>query len=72
MAEGQAIVVVVNATSKQGTSVVISLLHTQKFVVKAITRNASSDSALSQTCPLLSRCQARDLATCRVAYGCSC
>ena len=46
MAASKAIIVVTHATSKQGTSVVNSLLDTNKFTVKALTRDASSDSAL--------------------------
>ena len=46
MAATGKIVVVVHATSKQGTSVVNSLLQTAKFAVRALTRDASSDSAL--------------------------
>jgi uncharacterized protein YbjT (DUF2867 family) len=55
MASGKPVIVVTHATSKQGTSVVISLLQTDKFVVKAITRDANSDSALSYQPPLSSR-----------------
>jgi len=51
MAIDKPIVVVVHATSKQGTSVVNSLLQTDRFTVKAITRNAGSDSALGHGCP---------------------
>ena len=46
MSSSSAIVVVMHATSKQGTSVVNSLLDTHKFTVKALTRDAGSDSAL--------------------------
>ncbi len=46
MAIDKPVIVVVHATSKQGTSVVNSLLQTDRFTVKAITRNAGSDSAL--------------------------
>lgn len=46
MAASKANIVVTHATSKQGTSVVNSLLDTDKFTVKALTRDASSDSAL--------------------------
>ena len=52
MAVDKPIIVVVHGTSKQGTSVVISLLQTNKFVVKAITRDASSDSELPLRIPL--------------------
>ena len=56
------IIVVVNATSKQGNSVVNSLLQTGNFTVKATTRHTSSDSARnelaihgndSQPCPAM-------------------
>ena len=47
MAIDKPVIVVVHATSKQGTSVVNSLLQTDKFAVKAITRNAGSDSAIA-------------------------
>ena len=52
MAVDKPIAVVVHATSKQGTSAVISLLQTNKFVVKAITRDASSTSVLFYRPPL--------------------
>jgi hypothetical protein len=52
MAVGKPTIVVLHATSKQGTSVVSSLLQTDKFIVKAVTRNANSDSALLQACCL--------------------
>jgi hypothetical protein len=45
MAAAKPVIVVVHATSKQGTSVVNSLLQTEKFIVKCITRNANSGSA---------------------------
>ena len=50
MAIDKPIVVVVHATSKQGTSVVNSLLQTDSFTVKAITRKPGSDSALEDGC----------------------
>jgi len=39
------IIVVVHATSKQGSSVVKSLLQTDKFAVKALVRDAGSECA---------------------------
>jgi hypothetical protein len=45
MEAGKPIIAVVHATSKQGTSVVNSLLQTGKFAVKAITRDANSECA---------------------------
>ena len=55
MAVDKPVIVVVHATSKQGTSVVNSLLWTDKYVVKAITRDASGNSAL-----LATRCSPTD------------
>ena len=46
MAVSKPIIAVVHATSKQGTSVVNSLLQTGRYAVKALTRDANSDSAL--------------------------
>ena len=43
------IIVVVHATSKQGTSVINSLLQTDKFAVKATTHDANSESAPADT-----------------------
>ena len=51
MAASKPVIVVVHATSKQGTSVVNSLLQTGKFTVKAITRDANSDSAPRRVYP---------------------
>ena len=39
------VIVVVHATSKQGTSVVKSLLQSGRFAVKALVRDATTDSA---------------------------
>ena len=50
MACGKQGIVVVHATSKQGTSVVNSLLQTSKFAVKALTRDANSESAPLAAC----------------------
>ena len=41
------VIAVLHANSKQGTSVVLSLLETAKFVVKAVVRSADSESASS-------------------------
>ena len=51
MAIDKPVIVVMHATSKQGTSVVNSLLQTKSFIVKALTRNAGSDSAPWRGCP---------------------
>ena len=39
------VVAVLHANSKQGTSVVLSLLESDKLAVKAVVRSANSDSA---------------------------
>ena len=45
MAPSKPVIAVLHANSKQGTSVVLSLLESDKFIVKAIVRSADSDSA---------------------------
>ena len=45
MATTKPVIVVVHATSKQGSSVVKSLLQTGQFAVKALVRDANTDSA---------------------------
>ena len=54
-------IAVLHANSKQGTSVVISLLQTGKFVVKAVVRNADSDSAFPCTVHLQHTCARHQL-----------
>jgi hypothetical protein len=56
MAVSVPIVVVMNATSKQGTSVVNSVLQTGLFKVKATTRDASSKSAPALDAIMCHRC----------------
>ena len=47
MASAKPVIVVVHATSKQGTSVVNSLLQTRQFAVKALVRDETTESAFN-------------------------
>ena len=49
MVTAKPIIVVLHATSKQGSSVIIALLETDKFAVKGITRDVNGDSAAADS-----------------------